>query len=103
MLAAMAKGSRSSARPAIRRADGRRVRTGAATAIGTDGLLASMTQPRVQVGIEHVDQQVRADDDGRAEDDDGFNQWKIVILHRLDCQLANPRPAKDGLDDDGVA
>src|SRR5262249_15005559 len=108
---AMANGSRRTLR--IRRtntdARTRRFTTGASAAAAEPvpaaerlGLLTAMAQPRVEVGVGDVHQQVGPHDDGGTKQDHRLNQRQIVVRQRTDPELADPRPREDGLDDDRV-
>src|SRR3954469_22709808 len=58
---------------------------------------------RVDEGVEDVDDQVRDDDEERADQDRSLDHRKIGVLDRVVREPADPRDVEDGLGEDRAA
>lgn len=62
------------------------------------GASSDQPHPRVESGIDQVDDQVRATDQQRAEENAAHDHRDVEPLRRLQRLPADPRPTKDVLD-----
>src|SRR6266536_1448155 len=70
---------------------------------GRGGLRAGTADPRIQVAVEHVDEEVAAEIE-RAQHEHARLHDRIVARgDRLEDQPPEPRPREHGLGDDGAA
>src|SRR5215510_119071 len=86
-------------RPSTRKAARRQATVSPAARLGA-GALTLIADPRVDVGVEDVDDDVDDDDHGAAQHDRGLHHREVAERDALVEQAADARPREDGLDHD---
>src|SRR3989441_2702508 len=71
------------------------------SAVGT--AVSSQSDPRVEVGVEQVHDQVDEHERGREEKDRRLHHRVVAVVDRLNRQAADARPGEDRLGDDRAA
>src|SRR2546422_635360 len=63
---------------------------------------SSQSNSRVEVGVDHVDEEVDEDKRRREEEHRRLHHRIVAVVDRLDRQAADTRPGEDRLGDDGA-
>src|SRR5438477_12727639 len=66
-------------------------RTGVSTGVSMLMSSAAMTNPRIEHGVEHVDDKIHDDETGGHEQHDALQDDQVAGVDRADQQPANPR------------
>src|SRR5215475_5650779 len=79
------------------------LRTGETSAVSPSISSTAMANPRIEHGVEHVDDEVHDHEAGRDEQHDALQDDEIAGIDRSHQQAADAGQGKDGLDDQSAA
>src|SRR5262245_26640370 len=68
----------------------------------TTSLSGSMPDAGVEHRVDHVDDEVDEDEADRRDEDSSLDHGEIAAIDRVECQLPDPGPVEDELDDVGA-
>src|SRR5438552_1307963 len=78
-------------------------RTGETAAVSTPISSTAMADPRIEHGVEHVDDEIHDDEARRDEQHDALHDDEVAGVDGADQQAADAGQREDGLDDQGAA